>query len=929
MIILGLHFGHDAGAAVLVDGKIVSCVIRERQTRVKHAMTLDMQTICKALKDAGVNANQIDYCAITSTQWIELIIDNPKEFSISLPDRPGKNSFGCQTSMDKLPILHRSVSHTLFSKACSTDLEIFSKKLYSRLFPEFRDFKGKEKQFCGWIDDFISDELWFPPKSLKELSASRLSSEVKNDFLRYGLHYPATVMLQGCRLPAFFIQHHACHAASSYYQSGYRKAAILVQDGGNGNGYDSGMYYFAEENRIYPIAPHHSIIGFLYNEVAYFMNLGELAAGKLMGLAAYGKPVFYDNKFLGNLNDLVKITQAKDMYELGEHWIFHCLTRAKKMGYDLEPFGDLERMVAPINVDIAASTQKMFEENTLALVDILYDYLSRNKIAVDRLCLSGGNALNCPTNSRVSREGRFKKVFVEPGCDDSGLAIGAAFNCYYNLLDQPLTKKSSKSCNLPFLGPQIEETDILSAIECFNDRVDYEKISDWSLDAAQELEKNHVIGWFYNRSEVGPRALGHRSILADARDARNWERVNKIKCREQWRPFAPVVLESEAKRWFSDFPFPSPYMLFNAAVKSKEIPAITHVDGSSRIQTINRNNGDFYALLNEFFRLTEVPILLNTSFNGPGEPIVETPMDAINFFVNSDLDFLYMDSYKIKRKSSGNRKKRKKKSARKSLIRTAIDIKKFMADFMIEKIERNQEQWRETLELIVEDYKGFNLISFRGHFFGIRQSIGKVDLFEDLQSIMQSASPDDIMISRSLATLRDDIDGISTVQRLRQEAAIASEQAAARIGAVESKQENLNGLVKGMVEQMAAERHVADQALDKLRQEAAIASEQAAARIGAVETNQENLDGLVKGMVEQMAAERHAADQELDKLRQEASIASEQAVARIGMLESDLARINEKMAEQEQQIHLLQRSWSVRFTDVFRRRSRVSNENKK
>ena len=861
MIILGLHFGHDAGAAVLVDGEIVSCVIRERQTRVKHAMTLDLKTISKALIDAGVNENQIDFCAITSTQGVELIVDDSERFSISI-DVDGENDVVCRTTMDKLPVLSRRVFSTLFGKGLLSKPAMYAKEMYTKYFPEFKGFEGREYEFSGWLDHYINDDLWEPPKTLKVLSSSKLSSDLKSDYLRFGFHYPASVSLQGCRLPAFLIHHHACHAASSYYQSGFPKAAILVQDGGNGDGYDSGMFYYAEKNKIYPIAPHHSILGILYDQVASFMNLGYSSAGKLMGLAAYGRPSFYDSKFLGNWNDLVKITHEADIGSVVDFWIHHCLRLAKDGGYDLEPFGDVLRMTAPINVDIAASTQKLFEENTLILVEILHNYLTQNKIVVDDLCLSGGNALNCPTNSSIYNKGPFKRVFVEPGCDDSGLAIGAALSCYHNLLDHPLKKKRSNHSNFPFVGPRVAESLILSAIECFKEQVYCEKISDWSLDAARELEINHVIGWFHGRSEVGPRALGHRSILADARDVKNWERVNKIKKRELWRPFAPVVLESEAGKWFSACPLPSPYMLFNATVESKEIPAITHVDGTARIQTVNDNNGAFYDLLTEYFRLTGVPILLNTSFNGPGEPIVETPMDAVKFFVNSELDTLYIDSYKVKRRLGNCSDNPEKNNSDEHPKRTAVDVKKFMIDLEVEHFEKSETQWSEKPKLIVEGYKGFNLISFRGHFFGIRQTVGVVDFFTDITAILSLASFDDIMINRSFGQLCDDIDGFSLSMRVHQEAAAAHKRAVGLVSALEAQVTNL---------------------------------------------------------AEDAATERLANKHEFDAIRGEGVAAYERAVGLVSALEAQLTHCQKQIVEQDLQIRLLQKNWAVSIARVIKR----------
>jgi carbamoyltransferase len=183
------------------------------------------------------------------------------------------------------------------------------------------------------------------------------------------------------------------------------------------------------------------------------------------------------------------------------------------------------------------------------------------------------------------------------------------------------------------------------------DRVTWEPAPDWAGDAARELADDKVIGWFEGRSEIGPRALGHRSILADARKAENWGRVNRIKGREAWRPFAPAVLAERVAEWFEGGPLPSPHMLFTAQVKSKDLPAITHVDGSSRIQTVDETCGAFHGLLSRFEALTGVPVVLNTSFNGPGEPIVESPDDALTFFLQSDLDALYMEGRHVRRRN--------------------------------------------------------------------------------------------------------------------------------------------------------------------------------------------------------------------------------------------------------------------------------------
>jgi carbamoyltransferase len=180
--------------------------------------------------------------------------------------------------------------------------------------------------------------------------------------------------------------------------------------------------------------------------------------------------------------------------------------------------------------------------------------------------------------------------------------------------------------------------------------VEFRACADAAQDAAQDLADGRIIGWFEGRSEIGPRALGHRSILADARERAKWEQVNLVKGREFWRPFAPAVLASEAANWFTGLPLPSPYMLFTGTATSSKVPAITHADGTARIQTVDATSGDFFRLLESFFAITGVPIVMNTSFNGPGEPIVELPADALRFLISSKLDALYIGGMRVTRK---------------------------------------------------------------------------------------------------------------------------------------------------------------------------------------------------------------------------------------------------------------------------------------
>jgi carbamoyltransferase len=251
-------------------------------------------------------------------------------------------------------------------------------------------------------------------------------------------------------------------------------------------------------------------------------------------------------------------------------------------------------------------------------------------------------------------QGRFTDIFVGPGSIDSGLSIGAAHALYYNILETaPFEGNQGTAESCAFLGREFGDDAIDAALSRHGDRIRVKRLPDPAAAAAALLADDHVIGWFEGRSELGPRALGHRSILANPMHAANWQRVNSIKGREAWRPFAPAVLEEKAGEWFKGGPAVSPFMLFTAQVACDRLPAITHRDGSARIQTVSPRVGRLYDLLCYFEQLSGVPVVLNTSFNGPGEPIVETPEDALGFFIGSDLNALFLEDRMVLQASSG------------------------------------------------------------------------------------------------------------------------------------------------------------------------------------------------------------------------------------------------------------------------------------
>lgn len=639
--ILGLHFGHDGAACVLRDGAIAGYALRERLNRTKHALGVSDPEVGRALADAGLTPADIDFVAITSTQGVELLTGLVDGLDIDLAPHPGDTTPSTlrqrlNLSAEQIAAQQRYSVQTAITGA-GDDL---GTTLFRSVFPEGIDADWNTMGAVGWLDNYAAAPGWKPELGLQELG-SRVAA--RDDDLRFGFHLPVTVTWQGRTLPGCFVQHHMAHGAACYYRSGFESAAVLTHDGFlSGNSYHSGLYLFGDAHRLWPVSPNHLTLGMAYNFAAELVGLGLVhGAGKLMGLAPYGDPVFFDERFVGNEADI----RARFDADLWTAWSAHCRLEGERRGYDMTALGDANRVTEPINADIAASTQKLFEETYLGAVRSLGRMLTVSGMSADNLCLSGGTALNCPSNSRVWREGPFANVFIEPTCDDGGLAIGAALHLYHNLLDYGLS--SDKVPASPYLGGTYGEDDIENALK--TNAIEWEFPENPAVAAANDLLADKVIGWFEGKSEAGPRALGHRSILADVRSSENWARVNRVKGREAWRPFAPLVLAEKADEWFTGCPLPSPYMLFTAAVRGDALPAITHVDGSSRIQTVDESCGGIRRILETFDRETGVPVLMNTSFNGPGEPIVETPQEAVAFLLNSEIDVVYIEGRRVTR----------------------------------------------------------------------------------------------------------------------------------------------------------------------------------------------------------------------------------------------------------------------------------------
>jgi carbamoyltransferase len=424
-----------------------------------------------------------------------------------------------------------------------------------------------------------------------------------------------------------FVEHHVAHAASAFLPSPFEQAAILTLDGRGERA--TTTYGIGRGNQISTIGqvnmPHS--LGILYEQVTDYLGfLHSSDEYKVMALASFGKPTCLD--------------EFHDMIRLGERGQYTIEQPRLEERFGPRRFkgGPLEQR----HYDIAHSLQLALEEAVLQIVEWLHD-----ETGMDNLAMAGGVALNCVMNARVRDRGPFKNVWVQPAAGDAGTALGAA------MWIDALERKSDMRAycmDHAFLGPEYSDEEIEKFLQW--SKVPYRRVEDVAETAAGLLADDKIIGWFQGRHEFGPRALGARSILASPIHAEMQARLNDIKDREDFRPVAPVVIEEEAGNWFEGAG-QSPFMLFVFDVArgaADRIPAVRHVDGTARIQTINRaQNARYYDTLKAFQRRTGVPVLVNTSFNTRGEPIVLSPRDAVECFWTSPLDALVIGSFLLEK----------------------------------------------------------------------------------------------------------------------------------------------------------------------------------------------------------------------------------------------------------------------------------------
>ncbi len=460
-------------------------------------------------------------------------------------------------------------------------------------------------------------------------------------FYQKNLNVEKKIKKLGFRGVFHYLDHHDCHAAGTYFSSGYSSSAVLIVDGIGE--FESTTWYKGDGTRLEKIGSidYPNSLGFLWEKFSKYFGFSEYDAAKVMGLTSYGNPAIYRKKFQ-------KLVQVKSN---GTFTIDDSIIQFRNENYaPLEKLFNLKRnkkIIRNVNkenqkyADLAASLQEVTEKALIRLSIAI-----RKQTGSRFLCMAGGVSLNCVANAKLIYKKIFDEIYIQPPANDAGGAIGAA----YYIETQVLKHKHIIPLKDAYLGPFFTDNEILKVLKTSG--LQYKKIKKIEKKTAQLLTEGNLVAWFQGRMEVGPRALGHRTILADPRNKTLLDLINdKVKLREPFRPLCPSMLEKETAKWVEvgkHLPDAAKYML--AAMhakkgKDKIIPAVVHVDHTARIQTVNRKiSPRFWNLINEFYKLTKVPVVMNTSFNIQ-EPIVCSPEDAIKTFKRSKIDYLVMGDY--------------------------------------------------------------------------------------------------------------------------------------------------------------------------------------------------------------------------------------------------------------------------------------------
>lgn len=579
MRILGISaFYHDSAACLIQDGHIVAAAQEERFSRKRHDAGFPRQAVDFCLRQGGIKAEELD--------------------AIAFYDKP---------------LLK-------FDRILETHLAFAPRGL---------------KAYMMAIPLWLAEKLWMPTVIAREVTAGK---------------------------PVLFTEHHESHAASAFFPSPFESAAVLTVDGVGE--WATTSYGVGRGSEVQILKEMHfpNSLGLLYSAFTYFtgfkVNSGEY---KVMGLAPYGEPR-YAKAILENLIDL----KDDGSFAVNLDYFDYCaglrMTNDKMHGLFGGPPRSPESQLTQREMDLARSVQEVTEEIVLRMARHI-----RKETGERHLCLAGGVALNCVANGKLLRAGIFDDIYIQPAAGDAGGALGAALGAYHHHFKKARPARSGDWQRGSYLGPAYSDAEVATRLESFGAvSTLYPDDATLCSEVAKLLAEGKVAGWFQGRMEFGPRALGARSIIGDARSTEMQKTMNlKIKYRESFRPFAPAVLAEKVSEWF-EIDRPSPYMLLVANVLEKHrlsmtaeeqalwgieklnvprssIPSVTHVDYSARLQTVHQDtNPMFHGLLTEFEALTGCPVLVNTSFNVRGEPIVENPEQAYACFMRTEMDVLVL-----------------------------------------------------------------------------------------------------------------------------------------------------------------------------------------------------------------------------------------------------------------------------------------------
>ena len=593
MYILGISaFYHDSAAVIIKDEEIIGAIQEERISRIKHDSSFPLNAIQQLLKDNHLNFDQIEF--------------------VVFYDKP----------------------FTKFERLLETYLHYAPKG--------FNSFKIA-------IPIWVKEKLFLKKFILGELK--KLNKNFKKDRL-------------------LFAEHHLSHAASAFYPSPFNESLILTLDGVGEWSTSTVALGDKNEIKILKEISFPNSLGLLYSAFTYYtgfkVNSGEY---KLMGLAPYGKPIF-TNEIKTHLIDIkedgsFRLNQKYFNYTTG-------LTMTNKKFdkiFGRKPRDANKELLDQFHMDIAASIQNVTEEILIKICKNL-----KKKYQTDNICLAGGVALNCVANGKLHKENIFKNIWIQPAAGDAGGALGAALLVWYSHLKKDRFNKEQDNMKGAYLGSSFDSKNIENQLNQLGAVYKKMNLDNLLAKTVEDLSSEKAVGWFQGKMEFGPRALGNRSILGDPRSDKMQKTLNlKVKFRESFRPFAPAILREDLNSWF-DIDTDSPYMLFVSNVKKNHqismtdkeselfgidklnvkrssIPAVTHVDYSARIQTVHKEtNLIFWKLLKKFKEQTGCPILVNTSFNVRGEPIVFSPSDAFKCFMGTDLDILIIEDYYLEKK---------------------------------------------------------------------------------------------------------------------------------------------------------------------------------------------------------------------------------------------------------------------------------------